>query len=104
MHDINPGFFFQIKGMHQNINYKELDRMLSIFNLKDNFHTLSSSMSGGVRRKLSIIIAFSGGSKVLKSQRQGNDVSTEWEEKQGLCMRFCQLHGKFSSLKTCELL
>ncbi|CAH6793032.1 Abca16 [Phodopus roborovskii] len=58
-------FYCTIKGIYQNINYMEIDHMLSIFNLKDNFHTLSGSMSGGVRRKLSIIIALTGCSKVV---------------------------------------
>lgn len=73
--------------------------MLSLFNLKDNYHSLSGSVSGGMRRKLSIIIALSWSSKVLK--RKGSNVNPEWEVKQGLCMSFCQLYGKLSSLRTC---
>lgn len=72
---------------------------MSLFNLEDNYHSLSGSVSGGMRRKLSIIIALSENSKVLK--RKGSNVNPEWEVKQGLCMSFCQLYGKLSSLRTC---
>lgn len=77
MRDINPGFFFQVKGIPEDINCVEVEHMLSMFNLKDNYHALSGSVSGGVRRKLSIIMALTGGSKVLRRQGKGNTVSTE---------------------------
>lgn len=69
---MNSGFPFQVKGIPQNINCVELDHMLSAFNLQENYHTLSGSVSGGVRRKLSIVLALLGGSKVFKRQRKGN--------------------------------
>ncbi|XP_038957108.1 phospholipid-transporting ATPase ABCA3-like isoform X2 [Rattus norvegicus] len=58
-------FYCMIKGHPQNINCVEINRMLSVFNLQENYHTLSGSVSGGVRRKLSIILALMGGSKVV---------------------------------------
>ncbi|XP_029334989.1 ATP-binding cassette sub-family A member 3-like isoform X1 [Mus caroli] len=58
-------FYCMIKGIPQNINCEEIDRMLSAFNLQENYHTLSGSVSGGVRRKLSIVLALMAGSKVV---------------------------------------
>uniref|UniRef100_A0A5F8AR55 ABC transporter domain-containing protein n=1 Tax=Macaca mulatta TaxID=9544 RepID=A0A5F8AR55_MACMU len=43
----------------------EIDRMLATFNLLEKRNKLSKSLSGGMKRKLSIIIAFIGGSKVV---------------------------------------
>ncbi|XP_051003132.1 phospholipid-transporting ATPase ABCA3-like [Acomys russatus] len=58
-------FYCMVKGLPQNINCVEIEHMVSMFNLQENYHTLSSSVSGGVRRKLSIIIALIGDSKVV---------------------------------------
>ncbi|OBS79298.1 hypothetical protein A6R68_18313, partial [Neotoma lepida] len=58
-------FYSMVKGIPQNINCVEIEQMLSMYNLKDNCHTLSGSVSGGMRRKLSIIMALTGGSKVV---------------------------------------
>lgn len=58
-------FYCMVKGIPQNINCEEIDRMLSAFNLQENYHTLSGSASGGVRRKLSIVLALMAGSKVV---------------------------------------
>uniref|UniRef100_A0A8C8UED2 ATP-binding cassette, sub-family A member 16 n=1 Tax=Peromyscus maniculatus bairdii TaxID=230844 RepID=A0A8C8UED2_PERMB len=58
-------FYCMVKGIPEDINCVEVEHMLSMFNLKDNYHALSGSVSGGVRRKLSIIMALTGGSKVV---------------------------------------
>ncbi|GAB1292625.1 ATP-binding cassette, sub-family A (ABC1), member 16 [Apodemus speciosus] len=58
-------FYCMVKGIPQGINCVELERMLSAFNLQENYHTLSGSVSGGVRRKLSIVLALMGDSKVV---------------------------------------
>ncbi|KAL6049103.1 hypothetical protein STEG23_021647, partial [Scotinomys teguina] len=58
-------FYCSMKGIPQNINCVETERMLSMFNLKENYHALAGSVSGGVRRKLSIVMALTGGSKVV---------------------------------------
>ncbi|XP_055483673.1 phospholipid-transporting ATPase ABCA3-like [Psammomys obesus] len=58
-------FYSMVKGVPHNINCVDIKRMLSMFKLQENYHTLSGSVSGGVRRKLSIIIALIGGSKVV---------------------------------------
>ncbi|ELW62507.1 ATP-binding cassette sub-family A member 3 [Tupaia chinensis] len=54
-----------IKGIPQKISSVELDHMLTIFNLLEHRDVLSQSLSGGMKRKLSIIIALIGGSKVV---------------------------------------
>lgn len=43
---------------------KEIDRMLSAFNLLEKRNAFSVSLSGGMKRRLSIIIALIGDSKV----------------------------------------
>lgn len=43
---------------------KEIDPMLSAFNLLEKQNAFSESLSGGMKRKLSIIIALIGNSKV----------------------------------------
>lgn len=42
----------------------EIDRMLSAFNLIEKRNAFSASLSGGMKRKLSVIIALIGDSKV----------------------------------------
>lgn len=44
----------------------EINNMLSTFNLLEKHNAFSVSLSGGMKRKLSIIIALIGGSKVKK--------------------------------------
>lgn len=48
----------------------EIDRMLTTFNLLEKRNKLSKSLSGGMKRKLSIIIALIGGSKVNKQTKK----------------------------------
>lgn len=43
---------------------EETGNMLSAFNLLEKRDTFSKSLSGGMKRKLAIIIALIGGSKV----------------------------------------
>lgn len=48
---------------------EETNNMLSAFNLTEKCDAFSKSLSGGMKRKLAIIIALIGGSKVKgKSQ------------------------------------
>nr|XP_040133807.1 ATP-binding cassette sub-family A member 3-like [Ictidomys tridecemlineatus] len=58
-------FYSVIKGMPRNMHTLEIDHMLSIFDLLENRHAFSSSLSEGAKRKLSVIIALIGGSKVI---------------------------------------
>ncbi|XP_011916737.1 PREDICTED: ATP-binding cassette sub-family A member 3-like isoform X5 [Cercocebus atys] len=58
-------FYSVIKGVHGKMTPTEIDRMLATFNLLEKRNKLSKSLSGGMKRKLSIIIALIGGSKVV---------------------------------------
>ncbi|KAM5227715.1 phospholipid-transporting ATPase ABCA3-like [Ctenodactylus gundi] len=58
-------FYSMIKGVSHEMCVKEIDHMLSAFNLLEKQNAFSKSLSGGMKRKLSIIIALIGGSKVV---------------------------------------
>ena len=55
-------FFSKLK---QNFNENEIDNMLDLINLTDKKHALSKTLSGGMKRKLSVAIAFIGGSQIV---------------------------------------
>ncbi|XP_055264789.1 phospholipid-transporting ATPase ABCA3-like [Moschus berezovskii] len=58
-------FYSMVKSMHQKMSADEINHMLSTFDLLEKRDTFSKSLSGGMKRKLSIIIALLGGSKVV---------------------------------------
>uniref|UniRef100_A0A8C3VQV1 ABC transporter domain-containing protein n=1 Tax=Catagonus wagneri TaxID=51154 RepID=A0A8C3VQV1_9CETA len=58
-------FYCVIKGVPPETRLKEIDTMLTAFGLLEKRDALSKSLSGGMKRKLSIIIALIGGSKVV---------------------------------------
>nr|KAF6439597.1 ATP binding cassette subfamily A member 3 [Rousettus aegyptiacus] len=58
-------FYGVVKGIPRKMCFLEIDRMLSTFNLLEKQNAFSESLSGGMKRKLSIIIALIGGSKVV---------------------------------------
>ncbi|KAM9724848.1 phospholipid-transporting ATPase ABCA3-like [Dama dama] len=58
-------FYCVIKGVPPEIRSKEINKMLISFDLIEKRDALSKSLSGGMKRKLSIIIALIGGSKVV---------------------------------------
>ncbi|KAM9583970.1 phospholipid-transporting ATPase ABCA3-like [Trichechus inunguis] len=58
-------FYCVIKGIPRKLRPMEIDHMLSAFNLLEKRDAFSQSLSGGMKRKLSIIIALIGGSKVV---------------------------------------
>ncbi|XP_060028826.1 phospholipid-transporting ATPase ABCA3-like isoform X2 [Erinaceus europaeus] len=58
-------FYCVIKGIPQKMRPMEIDHMLSTFNLLGKRNAFSESLSGGMKRRLSIIIALIGGSKVV---------------------------------------
>ncbi|XP_070269929.1 phospholipid-transporting ATPase ABCA3-like [Myotis yumanensis] len=58
-------FYCMIKGVPRKMYPIESDRMLSAFNLIEKQNAFSASLSGGMKRKLSVIIALIGGSKVV---------------------------------------
>ncbi|EPQ04799.1 ATP-binding cassette sub-family A member 3 [Myotis brandtii] len=55
----------KIKGVPRKMYPIEVDRMLSAFNLIEKRNAFSASLSGGMKRKLSVIIALIGASKVV---------------------------------------
>ncbi|XP_072454006.1 phospholipid-transporting ATPase ABCA3-like isoform X2 [Notamacropus eugenii] len=58
-------FFAMLKGLSRKKLKSEIDHMLTIFNLEEKRNSFSKSLSGGMKRKLSISIALVGDSKVV---------------------------------------
>uniref|UniRef100_A0A4X2LF32 ABC transporter domain-containing protein n=1 Tax=Vombatus ursinus TaxID=29139 RepID=A0A4X2LF32_VOMUR len=58
-------FFAMLKGFSKKNLKNEIDHMLNIFNLEEKRNAFSNSLSGGMKRKLSISIALIGDSKVV---------------------------------------
>ncbi len=55
-------FFARLK---RNYDQSEIDDMLKLINLHDKKFAQSKTLSGGMKRKLSVAIAFIGGSKIV---------------------------------------
>uniref|UniRef100_A0A8B9YPL7 ABC transporter domain-containing protein n=1 Tax=Bos mutus grunniens TaxID=30521 RepID=A0A8B9YPL7_BOSMU len=64
-------FYSMVKNIHQKMSSNEINHILSTFDLLEKRDTFSKSLSGGTKRKLSIIIALLGGSKVLRKKEWG---------------------------------
>uniref|UniRef100_A0A8P0P0T7 ABC transporter domain-containing protein n=1 Tax=Canis lupus familiaris TaxID=9615 RepID=A0A8P0P0T7_CANLF len=58
-------FYCVIKGVPPEIRPTEVNKMLTSFGLLEKHDAIAKSLSGGMKRKLSIIIALIGGSKVV---------------------------------------
>ncbi|XP_059011321.1 phospholipid-transporting ATPase ABCA3-like [Mustela lutreola] len=58
-------FYCVIKGVPPEIRATEVNNVLTSFDLLEKRDALAQSLSGGMKRKLSIIIALIGGSKVV---------------------------------------
>jgi ATP-binding cassette, subfamily A (ABC1), member 3 len=62
-------FFSRLKGVYSELSWeaaeKHVDQAIEDVALSEKRHTLSSDLSGGMKRKLSVAIAFCGGSKVV---------------------------------------
>uniref|UniRef100_A0A8C4KWK8 ABC transporter domain-containing protein n=1 Tax=Equus asinus TaxID=9793 RepID=A0A8C4KWK8_EQUAS len=58
-------FYAVVKRLHRKVYPMEINRLLSTFNLVEKRDTFSKSLSGGMKRKLSIIIALLGDSEVV---------------------------------------
>jgi len=69
--------FATFKGMDKNLIAPEIDKMISDLDLEDKRDYLAKNLSGGQKRKLSIGIAFIGGSKfiLLDEPSSGMDTS-----------------------------
>lgn len=57
-------YMFQLKGYSRQEAKKDAIRFLQILNLTDKKNEMSSALSGGMKRKLSLGIALIGNSKV----------------------------------------
>jgi ATP-binding cassette subfamily A (ABC1) protein 3 len=55
-------FFATLK---ENFDEAEIDEMLAIIGLSDKKHSLARTLSGGMKRKLSVAIAFIGNSRIV---------------------------------------
>ncbi|XP_044533206.1 phospholipid-transporting ATPase ABCA3-like [Gracilinanus agilis] len=58
-------FYAQLKGLPPNKCSEEVDHILAILDMEQKRHALSKSLSGGMKRKVSIGIALIAGSKVV---------------------------------------
>lgn len=58
-------FYSRLKGYRKADVEQEVQKYLKLINLEDKRHAMSSTLSGGMKRKLSVCVAFCGGSKVV---------------------------------------
>ncbi|XP_072455492.1 phospholipid-transporting ATPase ABCA3 [Notamacropus eugenii] len=58
-------FYAQMKGLSEQKCPEEVNHILNILDLENKRHSLSKSLSGGMKRKVSVGIALIGGSKVV---------------------------------------
>ncbi|CAG7731675.1 unnamed protein product, partial [Allacma fusca] len=58
-------FYCQLKGLKKCETLEEIERCLYVLGLEEKRHTQSKNLSGGMKRKLCVGIAFSAGSKVV---------------------------------------
>jgi len=62
-------FFARLKGLYASESFeeaeKQVDQAIVDVALSEKRHTVSRHLSGGMKRKLSVAIAFCGGSKVV---------------------------------------
>ncbi|XP_051826879.1 phospholipid-transporting ATPase ABCA3-like [Antechinus flavipes] len=58
-------FYAQLKGLPKKKCPEEIDHILGILNMEPKRHAISSTLSGGMKRKVSIGIALIAGSKVV---------------------------------------
>lgn len=58
-------FYSRLKGMEEEDIRKEMDKMIVDLELWNKRHSLVQTLSGGMKRKLSVAIAFVGGSRAV---------------------------------------
>ncbi|XP_036983617.2 ATP-binding cassette sub-family A member 2 isoform X2 [Artibeus jamaicensis] len=58
-------FYSRLKSMDQAEIRKEMDKMIEDLELSNKRHSLVQTLSGGMKRKLSVAIAFVGGSRAI---------------------------------------
>lgn len=59
-------FFCLLKGLQKNKVDAEINRLIASLGLESKRHAKSRTLSGGMKRKLSVLIAFCADSKVKK--------------------------------------
>ncbi|MBN3323823.1 ABCA2 protein, partial [Atractosteus spatula] len=88
-------FYSRLKGMAEDDIRKEMDKMIEDLELSNKRHCLVQTLSGGMKRKLSVAIAFVGGSRavILDEPTAGVDPYARraiWDlilkYKQGVCL------------------
>uniref|UniRef100_A0A3B4BC57 ATP-binding cassette sub-family A member 2 n=1 Tax=Periophthalmus magnuspinnatus TaxID=409849 RepID=A0A3B4BC57_9GOBI len=57
--------YSRLKGVHEDLIRKETDKMIVDLGLSHKRHSLVQTLSGGMKRKLSVAIAFVGGSRAV---------------------------------------
>lgn len=58
-------FFSRLKGLDKKAVNAEVDKYVDLIELRDKIHAQSKTLSGGMKRKLSVAISLCGGSKVV---------------------------------------
>uniref|UniRef100_A0A6I8P991 ATP binding cassette subfamily A member 2 n=1 Tax=Ornithorhynchus anatinus TaxID=9258 RepID=A0A6I8P991_ORNAN len=58
-------FYSRLKSMAQDEIHKEMEKMIEDLELTNKRHSLVQTLSGGMKRKLSVAIAFVGGSRAI---------------------------------------
>lgn len=58
-------FFSRLKGLHESEVNREVEKYVNLLKLGDKIDAKAGSLSGGMRRKLSVGIALCGGSKIV---------------------------------------
>jgi ABC-type multidrug transport system ATPase subunit len=67
-------FYARLKGLESQATLKEIEKLLYDTGLQDKRYEVAQNLSGGMQRKLSVAIAFVGGSKtvILDEPSAGN--------------------------------
>lgn len=58
-------FFSRLKGLNNDAVEKEVEKYLKLIDLEAKRDAKSKTLSGGMKRKLAVCVAFCGGSKVV---------------------------------------
>lgn len=58
-------FYSRLKGLDNEAVEREVNKYVKLIDLEPKMNALSSTLSGGMKRKLSVCVAFCGGSKVV---------------------------------------
>lgn len=58
-------FFSRLKGLNTDAVKKEVEKYLKLIDLEPKRHAKSKTLSGGMKRKLAVCVAFCGGSRVV---------------------------------------